>query len=298
MTKIHKKRSLQSNRGRIGFLMTLPANLILLGTFMYPIFWAFMISISDSGSVFRDRLDIIGFDNYIRLLNSPGFANAFTNTIRFVFTTVAVELLLGFIIALILDRRMPGYKGFNLIITLPLMVAPLVSGLQFRWLLADQHGAINNLLREFGITGPLWLVSPDWAFTSLVIANVLLAVPFCILVLLSALASLPESLNESGRIDGANFSQLFWYITLPQLKPAVLTILVVRIADAFRIFDIVFILTAGGPGTSTEMISLHIYRASFSFMRFGEGAAASFISMMTIGIVCFILFNRMNKVND
>ena len=275
--------------------MTLPANLILIATFVYPIAWAFMISISDSASVFQNRFDIIGFGNYVNLFYSPGFLNAFTNTIRFVFTTVMVELLLGFIIALILNSRMPGHKGFNLIFTLPLMVAPLVSGLQFRWLLADQHGAVNNLLQEFGITGPLWLVRPEWAFTSLIMANVWLAVPFCILVLLSALTSLSESLYESGKIDGANFNQLFWYVTLPQLKPAILTILIVRIADAFRVFDIVFILTAGGPGVSTEMISLHIYRASFSFLRFGEGAAASFVSMMTIGILCFILFKRLNK---
>lgn len=287
-----------AKKRRIGFFMTLPANLILAATILYPIVWSFMISISDSSSVFQNRFDIVGLKNYTNVLSSPAFLNAFTNTLIFVIASVANELLIGFIISLILNSRMPGYKGFNIIFTLPLMIAPLVSGLQFRWLLADQYGAVNNLLMLFGIKGPLWLSTPDWAFTSLIIANVWLAVPFCIMVLLSALTSLPESLYESGKIDGANVAQSFWYITLPQLRPAVLTILVVRIADAFRVFDIIYILTGGGPGTATEMISTHIYRTSFSFMRFGEGAAASFASMMTIGIICFILFKSMNKSEE
>lgn len=294
LNKEKKIRGLSNHRG-INILMTLPALLVMLITVIYPVIWSLILSASDSKSVFKDKLDFVGLENYIHVLKSSAFYNALGNTLAFVCITIFFELLFGFIISLILNSKITGHKIFNLIFTLPLMIAALVSGLQWRWILADQYGALNNLLALVGVKGPQWLSTPVMAFISLIIANLWLALPFCIMVLLSALSSLPDSLNEAGKLDGAGKFQLFWYITLPQLKQAVLTILVIRIADAFRVFDIVYILTAGGPGDSTEMISNYIYKTSFTSRMFGEGAAASFICLLIILAICLALYKLMGK---
>jgi multiple sugar transport system permease protein len=279
-------------------MMTLPALLIMAGTVLYPIIWSLVLSFSDSASVISGKLHVIGFANYINALQSKDFLNALSNTAVFVICTIVVEIIVGFVVSLTLNTQPPGHKVFNLLFSLPLMVAPLVSGLQWRWMLTDQYGVINNILAIFGIEGPTWFAKGNTAFAAIVMANVWLAVPFCILVLVAALLSLPKSLYEAGRLDGANLIQEFLYITLPQLKTSILTILVVRVADAFRVFDVVYILTNGGPGNATEVVSTFIYTTTFTRLKFGIGAAASFISLIMVGIVCFVLFKLMGDSEE
>lgn len=289
---------LRSHEKQSGILMTLPAFIVMAATVLYPIVWSLILSVSDSASVISGKFEIIGFNNYVKALQSPDFQNALGNTLVFVICTIILEILIGFVVSLTLNTQPPGHKGFNLLYTLPLMVAPLVSGLQWRWMLTDQYGVVNNLLALIGVKGPTWFANPTSAFGAIVLANVWLAVPFCILVLVAALLALPKSLYEAGRLDGANLIQEFLYITLPQLKTTILTILVIRLADAFRVFDIVYILTNGGPGNSTEVISTYIYTTSFTRLKFGIGAAASFMSLILVGIVCFSLFKLMGDSEE
>lgn len=279
-------------------LMTLPALVVMAVTVLYPITWSLVLSLSDSSSVISGNLKFVGLNNYVNVVQATGFQDALKHTIVFVFITVTIELLLGLIIALTLNAQLAGSKGFNLIFTLPLMMAPLVSGLQWRWMLTDQYGIINVILSVFGIEGPHWLSYPIPAFASILLANIWLAVPFSILVLVAALLALPKSLYEAGKLDGANLIQEFRYITLPQLKIAILTILVIRLADAFRVFDIVYILTNGGPGNSTDMISTYIYTTSFVRLRFGPSSAASYISLVIVGIVSFIMFKLLGDSEE
>ncbi|WP_077532318.1 carbohydrate ABC transporter permease [Massiliimalia massiliensis] len=289
---------LGSREKRSGILMTLPAILVMIATVLYPIGWSLLLSFSDSASVFSGKFDFIGFDNYIKAIQSSDFQNALVNTLKFVACTIVLEIIVGFIVSLTLNSQPPGHKVFKLLYTLPLMIAPLVSGLQWRWMLTDQYGVVNNILSIFGVKGPTWFANPTSAFAAIILANVWLAVPFCILVLVSALLSLPETLYEAGRLDGANLIQEFWYITLPQLKYTILTILVIRLADAFRVFDIVYVLTSGGPGNSTEVASTYIYTTSFTRLHFGVGAAASFMSLIIVGIACFTLFKLMGDSEE
>jgi len=273
--------------------MTLPALLIMLGTVLYPIIWSFIISLSDSASVISGKLKIIGLTNYINVFQSKEFKNALENTIIFVLCTIVAEIIIGFVVSLTLNSQPPGHKGFNFLYTLPLMVAPLISGLQWRWMLTDQYGVVNNILAIFGIDGPVWFAKANSSFAAIVLANVWLAVPFSILVLVAALLALPNSLYEAGKLDGANLIQEFLYITLPQLKTTILTILVIRLADAFRVFDVIYILTNGGPGNATEVVSTYIYTMTFTRLKFGTGAASSFMSLVIVGVVCFVLFKSM-----
>jgi multiple sugar transport system permease protein len=287
----------QKARRRAGIFLTLPALLVMAATVLYPILWSLKISLYKSEGVMSTGA-FVGLKNYMKVLQNPNFQHALWNTLAFVACTIVIELIIGFAVALVLNRNLPGSKVFRVLFTLPLMIAPVIAGLQWRWLFADQYGAVNNLLAVFGIDGPLWMGTVWGARAAVLISNVWLAVPFVILILLAAMSSLSEDLYEAARLDGANAVQIFWKITLPLLKPAILMILVVRLSDAFRVFDIVYILTGGGPGGSTEVLSTYIYKTTFTGQHYGTGAAASFIVMLILMVVSFILFKTLRPKEE
>lgn len=284
-----KSRFVKGSRSRTGLFLTLPALLVILATVLYPIGWAFKISLFSSEGMMRNS-SFVGFENYLKVLTSYLFLSALGHTFAFVVTTIIIELIVGFAAALVLNQALPGSKWFRLIFTLPLMMAPVVSGLQWRWLFADQYGVINYILKFFGVEGPLWLATAWGSRTAILIANVWLATPFVILVLLAGLSSLSEELYEAARLDGARSHQIFRFITLPLLQPALLLILVVRLTDSIRVFDIVYIMTQGGPGGSTEVLSSFIYKETFTRLHFGQGSAAAFIIMVLIIIISYLCF--------
>jgi multiple sugar transport system permease protein len=191
-------------------------------------------------------------------------------------------------IALLLNQNMRGMGKFRLIFSLPLLMAPSVAGLQFRFLFEDQYGAINAILKSIGIDGPLWLVDVAAARAAILLSNLWLATPFVVLVLLAGMANLPDEPFEAARLDGAGPFQVFRHIMLPMLRPAILVILVIRLADAFRVFDLVYILTGGGPGHSTDVLSTYIYRETFVRADFAGGAAASFVLVAIVAVLSFL----------
>jgi multiple sugar transport system permease protein len=197
----------------------------------------------------------------------------------------------------LLFRGLPGTPLFRLIFSAPLMVAPVVGGLLWQFMFADQYGAINNLLAVFGIKGPLWLASISGARAAVLIGNLWLATPFNVLVLLAGMTNIPEELFEAGRIDGAHGYHLFRYITLPLVRPALLILLVVRLTDAIRVFDLIYILTGGGPGGSTETVSVFIYKEIFTRLHFAQGSAATFI-MLGITLLLSIIVIRIIRPQE
>lgn len=288
----------RERRRRIaGYTLVAPACILLLITFAVPLIYAFLISISDSNAVIDNQFVFVGLDNYLSVIKSSKFQSALFHTCFFVITTILLELVIGFGIALLLYREVAGSRIFRLIFAVPLMVAPVVSGLQWRWLFADQYGIINYLLSLVGINAPLWFTDSSTAWVTIVVSNLWLAAPFVILVLLAGLGGLSEELNEAAAIDGADSRQIFWKVILPQLKPTLLIILVIRLTDAFRIYDLVYILTGGGPGGATEVLSTYIYKRIFTDWKFGQGAAASFLVMLIIGILS-LLCNRLMREEE
>lgn len=288
----------RERRRRIaGYTLVAPACILLLITFAVPLIYAFLISISDSNAVIDNQFVFVGLDNYLSVIKSSKFQSALFHTCFFVVTTILLELVIGFGIALLLYREVAGSRIFRLIFAVPLMVAPVVSGLQWRWLFADQYGIINHLLSLVGIKAPLWFTGSSTAWVTIVVSNLWLAAPFVILVLLAGLGGLSEELNEAAAIDGADSRQIFWKVILPQLKPTLLIILVIRLTDAFRIYDLVYILTGGGPGGATEVLSTYIYKRIFTDWKFGQGAAASFLVMLIIGILS-LLCNRLMREEE
>ena len=278
----------EKKRQRAGYSLIAPACLVLLVIFFVPLCYAFAISISDSDAVISSSFKFVGLKNYISVMTNSKFLAALGHTCFFVATTIILEFI---IVALLLYREGPGSRVFRLIFAVPLMVAPVVSGLQWRWLFADQYGIINALLNKLGFEAPLWFTQVSTSWVTIIVANLWLATPFVILVLLAGLGGLSEELNEAAAIDGANHIQTFFHIILPQLKPTILVILVIRLTDAFRIYDLVYILTGGGPGGGTEVLSTFIYKRIFSDWKFGQGSAAAFLVML---IIC-VLSSLCNK---
>lgn len=271
-----------------GYSLIAPAAVILVVTFAIPLIYSFLISISDSNAVVANKFELTGLKNYISVIQNSKFQSALFHTCFFVLTTIILEFVIGFAVALLLYTETAGSKVFKLIFAIPLMVAPVVSGLQWRWMFADQYGIINHLLAKLGIEAPLWFTTAPTSWVTIIVANLWLAAPFVILVLLAGLGGLSEDLIEAAKIDGANKWQIFKNIILPQLKPTILIILVIRLTDAFRIYDLIYILTGGGPGGKTEVLSTYIYKRIFTDWDFGKGSAASFIVMFLICILSFL----------
>lgn len=271
-------RSLVSSR--TGFFLTLPALMALAITFAFPAGWTIWLSLQSLDLSSDTPPEFVGLDNYVRILGSPDFLAALGHTLGFVAAGLALEFAIAMPIALALHRPIAGRRTIRAVVALPLMVAPVIAGLAWKFLFSNGFGLVNSLLAAIGISGPSWFASPWLASVTVVIANLWLAVPFDTLMLLAGLASLPLEIFEAARVDGAKPLQTFRFITLPLLRPVIAIILIIRLADAFRIFDIVYILTGGGPANRTDVLSTYIYRLTFSGLDFSGGAAASIILVL------------------
>ena len=191
-----------------------------------------------------------------------------------------LEAIIGLAVALALHRGLRGSKVFSAIVALPLMVAPVVGALAWRFIFVDGYGMIDSIAGAFGGSGPLWFADVWLARATIVIANLWMALPFDILVLLAGLASLPTDPHRGGAGRWRLARQILVSIILPLLKPVIAVILVVRLADAFRIFDVVYVLTGGGPANSTDVLSTYIYRQMFTVFDFPGGAAAAILLVL------------------
>jgi multiple sugar transport system permease protein len=276
-------------RPLIGVMLTLPALVVLAGTMLYPIGWTLWLSLNSRVTALRGTPDFVGLDNYFRIAESTGFTNALWQTIGLVVASFVLEAILGLIVALALFRALKGSRIFQAIVALPLMVAPVVGALAWRFIFADGYGMIDTIAQQFGGEGPLWFANLWLARLTVVVSNLWLALPFDILVMLAGLTSLPTEPLEAARVDGARPRQILWHIILPLLKPVISIIFVIRMADAFRIFDVVYVLTASGPANKTDVLSTYIYRQMFNAFDFPGGAAASILLVIITSLASLLV---------
>jgi multiple sugar transport system permease protein len=275
-----KPANLDRRRAWTGVGLALPALAALGVTMLYPVGWTIWLSLNGPNTAMRGTPDFRGLDNYARIAGSGEFQMALWQTLGLVAAAFVLETIIGLAVALALHRGLRGSRVFSAIIALPLMVAPVVGALAWRFIFGDGYGMIDSLLGLFGVNGPLWFADVWLARATIVIANLWMALPFDILVLLAGLASLPTDPIEAAQVDGAGPAQTFFTITLPLLKPVIAVIIVVRLADAFRIFDVVYILTGSGPANSTDTLSTYIYRQMFTVFDFPGGAAAAVLLVL------------------
>jgi len=277
-----------------GLLLVVPALVIILGITLQPILTTFYLSFFDA-SLSKIKANIfIGLENYIKLLSDPVFWITIQRTLYFTIVSVGLELLLGLGIAQLIQSKPPGWKFLRVSLIIPWAVPTIVNGTMWRWIYNADYGAMNALLTQLGLITHYqpWLTKPFVAMNLVILADIWHSMPFIALILQAALATLPPDLDEAAAVDGANAWQRFTKIRLPLLRSAILVALVIRTVEAFRVFDIIYVITAGGPAYGTVTISYLTYLETFSFGHIGRGAALSFlISAFTLAMaIVYIRF--------
>ncbi len=288
---------LEKKKRKQGMLLVLPAFLILLGISGYALGWAFTMSFSDNKAVMGNSFLFVGLENYAAVLTANSFTNAIVNTLRYCVCTIGIELFLGLLTAAKLSKNLRGSKLASLAITTPMMISSVAAASCWLWMFSDGYGIINHFLSCIGIEGPLWLTYATPARWAVVIVSVWGAAPFSILLLYASETGISPDLFEAARIDGASDFQTYWRVVFPQLRTTIVMILMVRIMDSVKMYDIPHILTGGGPANATQFISEYIYKRSFDSYKFGESAAGSYIITVFI-VVVSLLISRMNKEDD
>ncbi len=283
-------RSLQSQEQQTGLYLILPAIALLLLVFAYPIVRAIWLGLFDQNLGTELQPVFAGLSNYRRILGDGRFWQSFWVTTRFTVLSVAIELVLGIAIALVLNRSFPGRDLVRTIAILPWALPTALIGLTWTWIFNDQYGIANDLLLKLGLaeTGVNWLGEPFTATVAILFADIWKTTPFISILLLSGLQAIPTDLYEAHALEGATPIQSFWQITLPLLIPQIIVASLFRVAQAFGIFDLIQVMTGGGPGGSTEMVALYIYANAMRYLDFGYGSALVVVTFLLL-IVAVVL---------
>lgn len=279
---------------RLYLWFLVPLVVLLVGLTIYPVVTSIQTSFTNL-NLARPRAPVlfIGFDNYLNMFRSEIFWITMRNTIVMVFGAVIVQFVGGFVIALLLDRELPGVGIVRTLLLLPLMVTPVVGALVWSLMLNPSTGVITYFLQSIGWANPpVFLGSGNLAMASIVFVDAWQWTPFVMLLLLAGLQGIPKEFYEAAELDGANFVQRIRFIVLPALRPLIGVVLLLRVMDAFKIFDKIYILTAGGPGSATETVAFHAYRQGFGFFRMGYASALSMILLIVVLIVSVLLIRR------
>lgn len=286
--------SLRQQDARTAWLLLAPSLLVMLGITFWPVISTLFLSFFNAPSGINQARTFVGLGNYLEMLSDQTFWETIWRTLYFTVVSVGIELVLGLAIAQLIHSKPWGWQFLRIALIIPWAVPTIVNGAMWRWIYSADFGALNGLLTALGLINHYipWLTLPNMAMNLVIIADVWHTMPFVALVLQAALATLPEELDEAAAVDGANAWQRFWQIRLPLLRPAILVALIVRTVDAFRVFDIVYIITAGGPAYKTLTITYLTYLNSFTFGKQGTGAALSFL-ISAVTLIMAIVYIRL-----
>lgn len=268
-------------------LLFAPTLLFLVAMTIVPLLYSLGISLFNF--VTGGTADFVGLRNYATLVTHPEFLTVTRVTVTITATAVAVEVVLGVLLGFALHQRLPGISVFRLLVFLPMMLAPLVVGLFWRFLLDQTFGLVNHLLSVAGLAPVPWLIHPRYALASIIIVDVWQWTPFVVLLVVAGLGTVPADLLEAAALDRASPSMKFRHIYWPHLRFPLLLALLFRSIDTLKMFDVPFILTGGGPGNFTTTLSLLGYRYHFQFFQIGMAAAISWIVVILINVVANIL---------
>jgi multiple sugar transport system permease protein len=281
-------------------LLIAPAAAILVLFQVIPIVIGANASFRD-WALYDPKKTWVGLAHYVAVLTDRAFLRVvLPNTFLFMTVSVGASLVLGLALALLFNRPFRGQKLVQTVLLLPLMVAPVIAAIMLRWMFNDQFGVVNVLLEALGLEGQPWLAQRWTAFAVIVLTDVWLWTPWFTLLLLAGLQSLPHEPFEAAAIDGAGRWAIFRFVTVPLLRSVIVVCAVIRAIDAFRTFDIVWTLTGGGPGRSTELFSLYAYVYAFLNLDFGKGSAAAMIGgaiVLAVGLVLFRVLDRVAEVS-
>lgn len=282
-------------------LFFLPGALFMGAFLIYPIITMVADSFFEVG-ITGDKT-FVGLENYIRAFTAGGFLKQLKNTLLYIVIAVSIETAIGLLFALFFELNYKGSKIIRSLMMAPLMIAPLVAGLTWKLMMSSSFGIVNELLAKIGILSSsrdiLWLADEKWSLLACCIADIWLTTPFMMLMILAGLQGLDSSMLEAAKMDGASLLQQVFSIKLPVIKPVLLTALSVRIIDAARTFDIIWAMTEGGPNSSSETLSIIIYKTltRYNDVGYASAMAVVFIAVLVIFTLVFMqsLWNPKKK---
>lgn len=268
-----------------------PLAVLLAAVVAYPLGYSAWLSLTNFDILRQQETRFVGLEQYASLPGNAPYVAALKNTFLFVFLAVLIELSLGLALALALQRQRWGRNFTRSFLLTPMFVTPIAVGLMFRFLLNQQLGPIPLLLDKVGVT--INFFGPGLALLSIVMIDVWQWTPFMLLLMLAGLESLPREPFEAARVDGAGTWFTFTRVTLPLLGPVIAVAVLIRALDAFKVFEYIFAITRGGPGTATETIQLQVYKTGFQFFRLGEAAAMAMVLVVIVLAIVTLLYRRL-----
>ncbi|MGB9678755.1 MAG: carbohydrate ABC transporter permease [Thermoanaerobacteraceae bacterium] len=281
----------------LGYLLVTPALLCIFTIALYPVFDTFRLSLFHMRLQLINLTHFIGFANYVTLFEDSRFWAATLNTVVFTVVSVTFELILGMIMALLMNKKFRGTGLVRAAVLIPWAIPTIVSALMWKFIYNDQYGVLNDIFNRLGLIHGYvaWLGNPSSAMGAAIFADVWKTAPFMALLLLAGLQNISNDLYEAAKVDGAGSIRQFIRITLPLLKPTILVALIFRTLDAFRVFDLIFVMTGGGPGNSTETLSIYAYKTLFRNLDFGLGSAMSVIIFIFVFLFAMMYIRLLDK---
>lgn len=281
------RSSLLEREGVLAFLLLAPAMAVILGVLIFPMVSSLGLSFTDLKLTDPSSGRFTGLANYAAASRDPMLWAAMGRTLTFAVTTVTVETCLGVLIAMLLNQKFRGRAFVRGLVILPWALPYVVNGIMWKWIFDANYGAFNALLSQLGVIGEykIWLGDPATAMVLVIVANIWKETPVAVILVLAALQSIPKDLYEAAAIDGARRARAFFSITLPMLKPIIVSLLVIKTIWALKEFDLIYIMTKGGPANGTNMFSYYIYQHTFQFLNFGYGSALAYIlTILAVGM--------------
>ena len=269
-------------REPIKYVFIWPAFLVVLIIALFPLIFSLVNSFQSVRIVPPRPPRFVGFGNYADLITGARFWGSVGATATIVFISVAAQYVLGFAVAVALNSRVPGERLFRVVFLLPMLMAPIAISLIMRMIFNSTIGPVDDFFSLFGLPNLPFLTNPTWAMGVLITVEVWQWTPFVILLMLAGLQTLPAEVYEAAELEGASHWQQFWGITFPMLLPISAAVIFIRIIESFKILDTVFVLTGGGPGASTETLTMFAYQEGIKKFNLGQTSALSFLFLITV----------------
>ncbi len=283
------------SRIRTGWSFAAPGLSLLVVMMGFPVVYAFLMALSSMTLRQFQLSPFKGLGNFVNLFEAPLFWQATFLTMRYAVITVAGEFIIGLAIALMLQKVLRWRAVYFSILTIPMAISPIAVALIWRMLLQPNLGIVNEALKGIGFGTVDWLGDPGLALMSMAMVDIWQQTSFVVLILAAGIASLPREPYEAAEVDGANSWQQFYYITLPMLRPVAAIAVIIQLINEFRTYDLPYILTRGGPGNATDVLSYYAYRRAFLGLSLNEGAAASWILLLIVLCLTILFFNAIER---
>jgi multiple sugar transport system permease protein len=301
-TRVSSRRSASARRQVAAYAFLAPAAVYLALTMLYPVYSNIRMSFFDVNvsTFLANTAPFVGLDNYRTLFADPAFWKALRLSIAFTAGSLVFQFSIGFLLALLFSRPFPGGGLLRSMLLLGWLLPTIVSGSIFRWMLDGDFGVINYVLETVGLIdeSKYWLIDPGTALIGTVIANIWVGIPFNMLLILAGLHHISPTLYEAASVDGATAWRRFWSITVPLMRPVSLSVVLLGLIYTFKVFDLIYVMTRGGPVDATTVLPIYTYQLTFQFFLFGEGAAAATVLLFgLLGIaVAYLIFSRREEV--